>query len=104
MRVQHCSPSTPLAIAAQLGSPWTRLTGALLQAQIDEANPLVKEWALWGVRNLSANAAVKKTIEALQAQGVAASDVLQEAGYDLHINQATNRPRLVKMSPDRYNS
>lgn len=68
--------------------------------QIDDENPLVKEWALWGVRNLSANAAVKKTIEELQAQGVATSDVLQEAGYEAALNQATERPRLIKVTPD----
>lgn len=64
--------------------------------QIDDANPLVKEWALWGVRNLSANGAVKQTIEQLQAQGVASSEALEEAGYEIQLNPATKRPRLVR--------
>lgn len=72
----------------------------LEQCQIDDANPLVKEWALWGVRNLSASPAVRHTIEQLQAQGVAPSDVLREAGYEANLNHDTKRPRLVRASKD----
>lgn len=74
------------------------MTGCISGMQIDDANPLVKEWALWGVRNLSANPTVRQTIEQLQAQGVAPSDVLREAGYEANLNQDTKRPRIVRAS------
>ena len=70
-----------------------------VHCQIDDANPLVKEWALWGVRNISGNAAVKQTIEQLQAQGVAASAVLEESGFGSSFDPVTKRPRLVRADP-----
>lgn len=63
--------------------------------QIDDANPLVKEWALWGLRNLCANQEVQETITQLQVQGVAPNDVLQDVGYKVELNPATKRPRIV---------
>jgi Spinocerebellar ataxia type 10 protein domain len=73
--------------------------GDVPHCQIDDANPLVKEWALWGVRNLSGNAAVKQTIEQLQAQGVAATAVLEESGFGSDFDPVTKRPRLVRVDP-----
>lgn len=52
------------------------------------------------MRNLSASAAVKQTIEQLQAQGVAASEVLEEAGYEAQLTPATKWPRLVRAKTD----
>eukprot|EP00899_Mesostigma_viride_P010169 jgi/Mesvir1/19153/Mv01176-RA.1 len=72
----------------------------LMQQCVEDAsNPFLREWALWGLRNLLMdNAANQAEVEALQMQGTAQHLDLRSMGLAVETDEATGRPRLVNMN------
>jgi len=68
----------------------------LQQCQIDDENPMVREYALWGIRNLCTNPSVQQQIRSLEVQGVADHEVLSRAGYSLGLDARSRRPCLTR--------
>ena len=69
----------------------------LANTQLDEAAPVAKEWALWGVRNLClGSAAARAHFGGLQAlSDPVTSPELQRMGQEVRVDRATGRMRLV---------
>lgn len=64
--------------------------------QVDEESPFVREWALWGIRNLcEGNDAVQESIKDLQALQVSASPELQGLGFHVEMDTASGKPRIT---------
>lgn len=68
----------------------------LEQCQIDDDSPLVREHALWGIRNVCGNSAAQDLIGDLQVLGPAQDEALTRAGFQIRLDSATNRPRMVR--------
>ncbi|KAK9822150.1 hypothetical protein WJX74_011016 [Apatococcus lobatus] len=58
----------------------------LSQCQIDSESPLVREWALWAIRNLcEGNLEIQRHIESLQLQGAAPHQDLNRLGFKVQM-------------------
>lgn len=68
----------------------------LEQCQIDDDAPLVREHALWGIRNLCANPAAQEVIGDLQVLAPAQNELLTRAGYQIHLDSETNKPSAIR--------
>ena len=69
----------------------------LTPAQVDEESPLVREWALWAVRNLcEGDEGAREAITALSVTDVVQDAALQRAGLAMQLDAATGRPRAVR--------
>jgi hypothetical protein len=65
--------------------------------QLDEAAPLAKEWALWGVRNLcEGNAQVQEYIRQLKVVDTVGSPELEQMGMRLQLDKRTGKMKLVQ--------
>ena len=65
--------------------------------QVDDDSPLVREWALWAVRNLcEGDEGAREAIAALSATDVVQDAALQEAGVSLQLDASTGRPRALR--------
>lgn len=64
--------------------------------QVDEASPLAREWAMWGMRNLcEGNSAIQQDLAQLKAHSVIDTHELEQAGVRLQLDDATGKVRLV---------
>ncbi len=65
--------------------------------QVDDESPLVREWALWAVRNLcEGDEGAREAISALSVGGVVPDAALQRAGLAVQLDAVTGRPRAVR--------
>ncbi len=65
--------------------------------QVDDESPLVREWALWAVRNLcEGDEGAREAISQLKARSIVQDDALQRAGLSVQLDEATGRPRTVR--------
>lgn len=66
--------------------------------QVDDHSPWVREWALWGIRNLCEGShAARAAIRELQPQAPVSSPELQQLGMRVVLDRATGR---FSLSPD----
>eukprot|EP00850_Spirogloea_muscicola_P022305 SM000287S10627 [mRNA] locus=s287:43577:46052:- [translate_table: standard] len=76
-----------------------KLLLVLQQCVVDDRNPWLREWGLFAMRNLlegsDANAC---EVSALTFQGVADNQQLRELGWEVQLEPATGKPRLVHAS------
>eukprot|EP00850_Spirogloea_muscicola_P009561 SM000054S18047 [mRNA] locus=s54:185627:186923:+ [translate_table: standard] len=76
-----------------------KLLLVLQQCVVDDRNPWLREWGLFAMRNLlegsEANAC---EVSALTFQGVADNPQLRELGWEVQLEPATGKPRLVRAS------
>lgn len=64
--------------------------------QVDEESPLLREAALWAVRNLcEGNLSIQKQIEELQVVDTVETPELQQAGLQLQHDSATGKIKLI---------
>ena len=69
-----------------------------LDVQVDDESPLVREWALWAVRNLcEGDEGARDAISALKVEGVVQDAALHRAGMAVQLDQSTGRPRAVRV-------
>ena len=65
--------------------------------QVDDESPLVREWALWAVRNLcEGDEGAREAISQLKARSIVQDAALQRAGLSVELDEATGRPRAVR--------
>ncbi|KAI5065702.1 hypothetical protein GOP47_0020397 [Adiantum capillus-veneris] len=70
----------------------------LQQCVTDEANPFLREWGLWAVRNLvDNNIENSKELSELQMRGSLTPTELAEMGYKVEVDPKLGRPKLVNM-------
>ncbi|KAF8048123.1 hypothetical protein N665_2667s0002 [Sinapis alba] len=68
----------------------------LQQCVTDDENPFLREWGLWGVRNLlEGNEENQKVVAELEMQGSVDVPQLREIGLRVEIDPITSRPKLV---------
>ena len=66
--------------------------------QVDDQSPWVREWALWGMRNLcEGSQAAQAAVQELQPQAPASSPELQQLGMRVVLDRATGS---FSLSPD----
>lgn len=71
-------------------------------AQVDDASPMVREWALWGVRNLcQGNDAVQQAILDLHPVAPVQSPELSQMGLQVEMDSASGRFSVVKQGSAR---
>ncbi len=71
-----------------------------IAVQVDDESPLVREWALWAVRNLcEGDEGAREAISALRATDVVQDRALERAGLDVRLDSLTGRPRAVPRWP-----
>ncbi|MCO5563864.1 hypothetical protein L7F22_017514 [Adiantum nelumboides] len=71
----------------------------LQQCVVDEANPYLREWGLWAVRNLvDSNIENSKELADLQMRGSLTPVELAEMGYKVEVDSELGRPKLVNMA------
>jgi ataxin-10 len=69
----------------------------LASCTLDDASPLAREWALWGVRNMcQGNAAVQQHVSELQAVAHVHSPELARMGMQLELDSLTHKLKLVR--------
>lgn len=70
----------------------------LQQCVVDEANPYLREWGLWAIRNLvENNMENSKELAELQLRGSFTPVELAEMGYKVEMDSALGRPKLVNL-------
>ena len=67
--------------------------------QVDDESPFVREWALWGIRNLcEASPSIRERISDLQVVNTVESPELQAAGLHLQHDSGTGKINLLRNS------
>mmetsp|Transcript_53119 Transcript_53119/g.168630 ORF Transcript_53119/g.168630 Transcript_53119/m.168630 type:complete len:224 (+) Transcript_53119:2031-2702(+) len=73
----------------------------LTNSQLDEDSPFVREWALWGVRNMcEGNDAIQQSIRDLQVVGAKQNEDLAAAGLRVEMDDISKQPRIVRVDAD----
>ncbi len=69
-------------------------------SQVDAESPLLREWALWGVRNLcEGNEAAQRAIADLQACTAVDSAELQKLGLRVELDKDTGKLKVERREP-----
>ena len=97
-RSARCARSLWLCGPALQGpTRWSGI-GVSHSSQVDDRSPWVREWALWGIRNLcEGSQAAQAAIQELQPQAPVSSPELQQLGMRVVLDRATGR---FSLSPD----
>ncbi len=67
--------------------------------QVDDVSPMVREWALWGIRNLCEdNEAVQQAILDLQPISPILGPDLQSMGIEVEMDAANGRLSIVRQN------
>ena len=67
--------------------------------QVDDVSPMVREWALWGIRNLCEdNEAVQQAILDLQPISPILGPDLHSMGIEVEMDAANGRLSIVRQS------
>lgn len=89
----HSHRASQDAIAARGG-----LELILSQSHFSPAEPVVREWALWAVRNLcTGNAEVQERVRALRLQTSVQDQALQQHNQQVELDQLTGKLKLVDL-------
>ncbi|CAD7702377.1 unnamed protein product [Ostreobium quekettii] len=73
----------------------------LNQCRLDDASPMVNEWALWAVRNMcEGSAEAREFISGLQLQTVVDLPELAERGIKIEVDRDTGKLKVVKRESD----
>lgn len=71
----------------------------ILGLQVDDISPMVREWALWGIRNLcQGNEAVKQAIVDLQPISPVLSPDLHSMGIEVEMDAANGKMSIVRQA------
>ena len=74
--------------------PWQRVD---FLAQVDDSSPMVREWALWGLRNLcEGNDAVQQAIMDLHPVAAVQSPELDQMGLQVQLDSNSGKVCVVK--------
>ncbi len=72
------------------------LYSILNQTNIDDNNPLLREWTIFAIRNLCENnLEVQEKINSLRAQGVVNAPLIEKAGMKVDFDQSTGKTSVV---------
>lgn len=75
----------------------------LNQCQFDDGSPLVREWAVWAIRNLCEdNTEIQTLIRNLELQGVVKNEELDKLGIKIEIDKSTGKLRVGKKEYGEY--
>ena len=75
------------------------LITVLQRCQLDDRNPMIREWAVLAIRNLTEDCAENQEFIASieqQPQGVANPDLLDDAGLEVAIDRGTGKVKLKR--------
>lgn len=68
----------------------------LNQTNIDDNNPLLREWTIFAIRNLCENnLEIQEKINSLRAQGVVNAPLIEKAGMKVDFDQSTGKTSVV---------
>lgn len=74
-------------------------TGCMCLVQVDDISPMVREWALWGIRNLcEGNEAVQQAIVDLQPLSPVLSPDLHSMGITVEMDAANGKVSIVRQA------
>ncbi|GMH42401.1 hypothetical protein BSKO_10320 [Bryopsis sp. KO-2023] len=75
----------------------------LNQCQVDDVSPLVREWAVWAIRNLCEdNLEIQNMVRGLEVQGVVKSEELDRLGIKIEVDRSTGKLRVGKKEYGAY--
>lgn len=70
----------------------------LSQSHFSPTEPVVREWALWAVRNLcTGNAEVQERVRGLRLQTAVQDQALQQRNQQVELDQLTGKLKLVDL-------
>lgn len=70
---------------------------------MDDGSPLVREWAVWAIRNLCEdNEEVQGMVAALKMQGVVNNDELDHLGIRIDFDNTTGKLRVGRKEYGKY--
>lgn len=71
--------------------------------KVDDGSPLVREWAVWAIRNLCEdNEEVQEIVAGLKMQGFANNDELDHLGIRIDFDTATGKLRVGRKEYGKY--
>lgn len=71
----------------------------LSQSQFSIKEPVVREWALWAVRNMcTGNAGVQDRVRNLKLQTAVQDEALQKRNQQVELDQLTGKLKLVDLA------
>jgi ataxin-10 len=95
--LSQCQVRSAATLRSEGGTGVPGTDGRARGAQADDQSPWVREWALWGVRNMcEGNADVQAAIAELQPRAPVASPELDALNMRVELDQATGKFSLVR--------